>query len=200
MKSLSNFIRKEGVCYSSEDGARTYTYSDILKIAGNSIEYANELFYLAEWQGIETLMEELIKEYDILPIGANVEVCRPSDDTLDSSSIGKFGIVKGYCTNGATGNTKDDPLYIVELIGLPMGQQSYWKDELRVNEPSIFKIGDAVTPMNLIWSNSPNAPVEQNLIKNHTYYVSNVSVDGQKVELTTFNEWVRVIYIQKVVK
>jgi hypothetical protein len=70
-----------------------------------------------------------------IPIGATVRVGKPQDELMDQRYMGLSGVVAGYNTNGATGNTEEYPLYEVrfeiEGHGHPI-IASFWRTELTI--------------------------------------------------------------------
>lgn len=65
-----------------------------------------------------------------IPINSKVEVIHLSDETADPFYIGEIGTVIDHNANGQTGNTKADPLHIVQFDD--GNTESYWFEELKL--------------------------------------------------------------------
>lgn len=63
-----------------------------------------------------------------LQIGDKVKVKSICDETGIEEFIGSIGVIREFNANGQTGNTKKDPLIIVEFKD--KGVQSFWTEEL----------------------------------------------------------------------
>jgi hypothetical protein len=65
LKDEKAFTAKSGICYVPEAGDQAYTHQAIMIIAKQNEALAKVLFDLAEWQHIETIFEELVREEEI---------------------------------------------------------------------------------------------------------------------------------------
>lgn len=54
------------VVYTAENGERKYTGREILDLAKGNLHYAESLLARADWQGIETLVEEDLREGEVV--------------------------------------------------------------------------------------------------------------------------------------
>lgn len=61
-------------------------------------------------------------------INTRVKVIKPTDGTMVVDAIGKEGRVYAYNTNGATGNTEEDPLHYVVFDDNT--NNTFWYEEL----------------------------------------------------------------------
>ncbi len=73
-----------------------------------------------------------MKQMNLLPsnllnVGNNVQVSSIDDDTADKTLLNKQGKIVELNTNGLTGNTKRDPLYVIDFGNII---ESFWGTEL----------------------------------------------------------------------
>mgnify|MGYP000563135332 CR=1 FL=1 len=61
------------VVYTAESGT-TYTYNEVLKLAKGNKKYADSLIERADWQHIETIIDEDITEDEIEEIGGTYKL------------------------------------------------------------------------------------------------------------------------------
>lgn len=54
------------IIYTAEGGERSYTGGQILELAKGNLHYAQSLYNRASWQGIETLIEEDLREGEVI--------------------------------------------------------------------------------------------------------------------------------------
>ena len=63
MNILTNL---DSIVYTTEDGERKYSGKQIIELAKGNVQYAQILLDRIEWQGIETLIEEDLREGEIV--------------------------------------------------------------------------------------------------------------------------------------
>lgn len=63
-------------------------------------------------------------------IGQIVKVISATDETCAKEYIGEIGVIILLNTNGATGNTKEDPIYNVQFGDGT--EEQFWGEELRI--------------------------------------------------------------------
>jgi len=63
MNILTNL---DSIVYTTEDGERKYSGKQIIELAKGNVQYAQILLDRVEWQGIETLIEEDLREGEIV--------------------------------------------------------------------------------------------------------------------------------------
>ena len=66
----------------------------------------------------------------MLNISDKVKVIQLTDETADNSHLNQVGVITDKNTNGLTGNTEDDPLWVVSFDGNESAE--YWTEELEL--------------------------------------------------------------------
>lgn len=77
---------------------------------------------------LNAIEEVLLSHSNLLSFGDTVRVNKLDDDTAKSEYLFKTGTVIGVNSNGETGNTKIDPLYVVQFTD--KSHESFWRTEL----------------------------------------------------------------------